>query len=861
MKTNPENAGVMALPCPENVFVSGKRRITFITPRLLRCEWAEDGRFEDRRTIAVVNRNLGRVELTVEKQPGKYVISSGCVTVETADSDQKFSGSSLQVRFDGKVWNMDMPSDGNLKGSYRTLDCCEADEFIRYSPEGEIIEQHKIKLGDGFISRDGWSRIDDSNNAVIDLQNGRPWVAARPEGERQDFYLFFYGHDYRGALRDASGVFGRQPLIPRYALGYWYSRYWAYNDEELCRLSESFDRAGIPLDVLVIDMDWHLEGWTGYTWDKRYFPDPDGFLRELKRRGLKITLNLHPAEGVGKHEAQFEKMAAAMGLDPEKTDRVPFDICSMRYMDNYFKLLHHPEERRGVDFWWMDWQQGESTAIRGLDTLPWINRLHWEDMEKRDKRPLIFSRFAGPGSGRYAVGFSGDTYSTWKSLAYQPYFTAAAANVLYGYWSHDIGGHMPGKIAPELYLRWIQYGVFSPILRTHTTKNPEAERRFDAFPPFYRDLMIEAVNLRYELVPYIYSEMKKAADESLSLCRPLYYDFPEDENAYSRQMTYFFGNEMLAAPVTVPGDERASVSEFAVHLPEGEWFDIAHGRMVNGGRMLEGSYLFSEIPLFVRPGPVIPGQSPRLRLNEKSYSRLVMNIYPGEKGGYQMYEDDGISIDYLSGRYAVIDFRHERKNGFRQISVRRISGDFNGFAGRRKFEVRLHCVIPPQRVEVNGGNVPFCYRFSARKSMEYRYDGVNCTLIIKCGTIDLDAENDIRVYYGTEDEFTPASGLRGVFRRLQKAAELHNQMNGHIPDGVETRLGQELAHAAYRIARHPENFANEAELVKRRLADLPGEAEKQWRSVQNKEMREFHRRNTEAIDKLVKSALPLLEVK
>ena len=139
----------------------------------------------------------------------------------------------------------------------------------------------------------------------------------------------------------------------------------------------------------------------------------------------------------------------ALGVNANKVKRIPFDITDPRYMEHYFTLLHHPQEEAGVDFWWMDWQQGKTTAMPGLDTLPWINHLHWRDMERNPrrggKRPLIFSRFGGYGAGRYCIGFSGDTYSVWESLHFQPYFTATAANVLYGYWSHDIGGHHAGR--------------------------------------------------------------------------------------------------------------------------------------------------------------------------------------------------------------------------------------------------------------------------------------------------------------------------------------------------------------------------------------------------------------------------------
>lgn len=156
--------------------------------------------------------------------------------------------------------------------------------------------------------------------------------------------------------------FDKRQLAPRYAFGYWYSRYWAYSDRDFENIVDGFDRSATPIDVMVVDMDWHLDGWTGYTWDKRYFPDPDRFLKHMHRKGLRVTLNLHPADGVGKHEELFSAMCKSLGADPEKTERIPFDVTDEKFIKSYFEILHHPEEKRGVDFWWMDWQQGKEIA-------------------------------------------------------------------------------------------------------------------------------------------------------------------------------------------------------------------------------------------------------------------------------------------------------------------------------------------------------------------------------------------------------------------------------------------------------------------------------------------------------------------
>ena len=199
-------------------------------------------------------------------------------------------------------------------------------------------------------------------------------------------------------------------------------------------------------------MDWHItktgndsSGWTGYTWNRDLFPDPAGFIAWLHQHGLKTALNLHPADGVYPHEEQYAAMAKALDVDPATERPIDFNLSDPAFARAYFEILHHPLEAQGVDFWWLDWQQGTRSRLAGLDPLMWLNHLHFYDLARDgSKRPFIFSRWCGLGNHRYPIGFSGDTVVTWESLAFQPYFTATAANVGYGWWSHDIGGHMGG---------------------------------------------------------------------------------------------------------------------------------------------------------------------------------------------------------------------------------------------------------------------------------------------------------------------------------------------------------------------------------------------------------------------------------
>ena len=215
---------------------------------------------------------------------------------------------------------------------------------------------------------------------------------------------------------------------------------------------------------------------------------------------------------------------------------------------------------------------GRTSGLPGLDPLWWLNHLHFYDLGAAAGigGPFIFSRWGGLGNHRYPIGFSGDTVVTWESLAFQPYFTATAANVGYGWWSHDIGGHYGGIEDAELYARWVQFGVFSPILRLHSTNNPYQDRRpWGSGNAEMLRVTRDAMQLRHALIPYLYTLAWRNATEDVPPIRPMYYDYPESEEAYRCPQQYLFGTELIVAPFTSPARPRYAAGRQVVWLPEG----------------------------------------------------------------------------------------------------------------------------------------------------------------------------------------------------------------------------------------------------------------------------------------------------
>ena len=596
---------------------AGNARFTVFTDRMIRCEWSADGKFEDRPTLVFVNRDMPDVEYSFERKGGGAVLKTARTTLEWTggafDKNNLFANGIAVLSED----------TGNLLGTQRTLDGKKS------------LDDTLATMEKGLLSRRGVTVVDDTKTPLFVDTPSRwgKWVAEREGGGAgyRDLTVFAYGHDYKGCLGDYVKVAGRIPLPPRWAFGYWWSRYWLYTDAEVRDLVDEIQSVGCPIDVFVIDMEWHetwnigdrpdcydefgeMWGWTGYTWNRRLFPNPESTLGYLHDRKCKVALNLHPASGITPVEDCYGAFCRDYGW--KGTNAIPFRAEEERWAEVFFKDVIEPLEADGADFFWLDWQQ--RLMSKGMPTLSntfWLNHLFaTHDASRRggEKRPIIYHRWGGLGSHRYQIGFSGDGKVSWGMLEAIPWFTSSASNVGYGYWGHDLGGHMKPEgedgANGELYTRWMQTGVFTPIFRTHTTKDRRLERRIWKFADHFLTLR-EAFRMRYRLGPYIYTAAREAYDTGVSMCRPMYYDWPETEAAYAVTNAYMFGNDILTATVSNPVDEITQEAEIDVWFPEGTWYDVSKGELVeagNGGRMMRRGYMVEEHPWFVKGGAVIP---------------------------------------------------------------------------------------------------------------------------------------------------------------------------------------------------------------------------------------------------------------
>ena len=680
-------------------------RITVLTDRLFRVETSKTDTFIDEATQGVWFRNFEVPTFSVNEGENYLTIT----TDKCSLLFDKTANKAKYVQFEGGA-KVACDNKENLKGTYRTLDMTIG---------GYHFFKGKIRLSDGVVSTNGVAVIEDKG-----LILGADGKVKPREADTVDKYVFCYGRNYRAAVQAYYGITGGVPLIPRYALGNWWSRYKAYTQQEYIDLMTRFVDSEIPVTVATIDMDWHWvnvkekfgeqyksanifgiqgDGWTGYSWNTDLFPDYKGFLAWLKDKNFRVTVNLHPASGVRPFEDMYEQMAAELGIDTSVSrPDIPFDISDSEFINAYFKVLHKPYEADGVDFWWIDWQQGTKSKMNGLDPLWSLNHYHYLDNVKKpdgtEGRPLILSRFAGLGSHRYPLGFSGDTSVMWSTLNYQPYSTATASNIGYTWWSHDIGGHMFGIKDYELYTRWLQFGVFSPINRLHSTSNELQGKEPWKFDGQTERIAVDFLRLRHKLLPYLYTMNYRTYSEGLALCEPMYYSYPDAPEAYKVKNQYMFGSELMVCPITHKADKKTHLGKVHAWIPSGRWTDIFTGYVYDGGRNVDLYRDATSIPVLAKAGAIIP-----LGLTEGNDSGnpedMEIWAYRGN-GEFTMYEDKGDN-SYVTD-YALTKFMQAEGNG-NYFAIEPTEGDLSVVPESRNYSVYFKDIVEGKlTVYVNG---------------------------------------------------------------------------------------------------------------------------------------------------------------
>lgn len=714
-----------------NPLVFGNNRITLITPTLFRLESTTDGKFIDQRTMfaydrtsllpdslysvelidaQTFNQNQKDIKIHKEWEKGKhpvYRITTPALRIEYVDDGHPFSTSNLTAFYTNhgkeKVFTIRQIARGNLGGPIETLD--------RVSGE--------VPLGDGLLSTSGWYVIDDNRADFLDKDG---WISPRPylPNHLHDLYCFIYGSDYKAALKSLGAISGRTPMTRKWVHGVWYSKYHDYSADEFLGVIDEYHRHGYPLDNVVLDMGWHTNiatnglghngkrYWTGYTWNRELIPDPKALIDTIHAMGLTLTLNDHPHDGLRPGEENYPAFARELGYDPDGEDIPQFDASSRRYMDALFRHAHGPTDKMGLDLWWVDWQQNYIYPYlfgTNTRTLQWLNEIFYRNSCRDGKRGATYSRWGGWGDHRHPFHFSGDAYTNWETLAFEIKLTIASGNAGCFFWAHDIGGHKEVGGA-ELLTRWVQFGTMSAALRIHSSRTREYDRR----PWLCRDSVAEramhaAYRLRSEMMPYTYSSVRQTCTEMIPLTRPMYIDYPEMKEALKYGKQYMYGDLLLTAPIDKEGSGPDRTASQTVWFPAGdEWFDFFTHEKHAGGSIAEIAKPLESFPLFVKAGHVLPMQPFTERPASETPAALVLRVYPSAtdcSNTYELYEDDGISMDYDTGAYATTGLSYGRNGQWHTVEIGATQGRYAGQPEKRAYLIEAGTEKPCD-ITVNG---------------------------------------------------------------------------------------------------------------------------------------------------------------
>jgi hypothetical protein len=568
----------------------------------------------------------------------------------------------------------------------------------------------------GILDRAGYRLLDDTDSAVW-TKDG--WVEPRPAGgDVEDGYLFVYGDNYSQALQDLNRLTGPSPLLDESNFGVWYSDYYPYTTADYENtLIPAFRANNVPLDDLSVDTDWKAPNqWDGWEWNPALFPDPQAFLSWAKSQGIDVTLNVHAS--IADNDPQLAATQALAG--GPLTDSTCFsgackvwDWSQVAQAESYF-ALQQPYESQGADFWWLDWCCDASTvSMPGLTPDDWINHLYAMDLANQGQRGFVLSRTgssyqnpdevyqAGPWSGHTStLAFTGDSWGTWNTLAFQAQLSADEASIDEPYVSNDIGsflGPPPGNPQDDadLYARWVQLGAFQPVLRLHSSAG---NRLPWDYPQPAGSVAASFLRLREALVPYTYTLAHQAAGTGLPMTQPLYLDYPDQADAYANPGEYLYGPDMLVAPVTTPGN----VATQQVWFPPGTWTDWFTGATFQGPSTQTLTVPLDRMPVFVKAGGIVPEQAPMDHVGAQPGAPLTLRVYPGRSGTFTLYQDAGSGTGYQKGQYSLTPISTRQAGNVTTVGIGGSRGSYPGQQATRSFRVDMVGLSRPRAVLLDG---------------------------------------------------------------------------------------------------------------------------------------------------------------
>ena len=557
-------------------------------------------------------------------------------------------------------------------------------------------------------------------------------------GDCADYY-FMYGANADGVIACMRNLTGQAPMFPYWTFGYWQSKERYKSQDEIVGVVKKYREIGVPLDGII--QDWQYWGdnyhWNAMEFLNPAFPEPRKMINDIHNMNAHIIISCW--ESFGSKTKQFEIMDKKGMLlnfktwppssedkwppDPAKPSGVkPYDVYNPEARDIYWDFMNRGIFSLGMDGWWLDSTEPDHLDIKEEDfdnktylgsfrkvrnAYPLIAVGGVSDHQRQtstDKRVFILTRSAFAGQQRYgANSWSGDVVSDWNVLRNQ--ISGGLNFSLCGipYWNCDIGGFFPSRFSGgvqnvayrELYVRWLQFAAFTPMMRSHGTDTPREIWNFGEKGSWEYNTIEKYINLRYRLLPYIYSTSWQVTANGSSMMRALMMDFASDKKVLDINNEYMFGKSILVNPVTEPlytvNKREGSTGDFSVvknsktYLPEGaEWYDFWSGKKFTGGQEVERTTPMDIMPLYIKAGSIIP-MGPMVQYASEKQDPTEILIYPGANGTFVLYDDEKDNYNYEKGMYATIELNWD--DASKTLTIGNREGSFNGMLNSRTFNI------------------------------------------------------------------------------------------------------------------------------------------------------------------------------
>lgn len=527
------------------------------------------------------------------------------------------------------------------------------------------------------------------------------WFGAE-KGEMD--YYFIYGPEIKKVLSSYTQLTGRMQMPPLWALGYQQCRWSYYPESTLTTVANTFRNKKIPCDVLYLDIHY-MDGYRVFTWDKNRFPDPPKMLAGLKEKGFKVVTIIDP--GV---KADMNYHAAREGVEKDLFAKYP---DGQLYQGEvwpswaYFPDFTKKETRtwwgdklnglltEGISGFWNDMNEPATWGQSFPDIVQFddngfkadhkkIHNVYGLEMARAtvdglkrhsDKRHLIVTRAGFAGIQRYSAVWTGDNAATEEHLGLALTMPLNLGLGGVSFTGSDIGGFIDDA-TPRLYMRWMELGVFTPFLRQHSEYGSKAKEPW-TFGEDIEYAVRDMINLRYRILPFLYTEFYNSSKSGLPIMRPMFLNYQNDKEAYSALSQFMVGEHLIVAPVLTEKNDFKKL-----YLPEGNWYYIPENKFYNGGQWIIKEVPLNTLPLFLKEGAIIPFQEVQQYVGEKNIEETEIHIYPSAKSSYTLYEDDGITYGHENGKYSLTSFTCERKESSVEINVKK---EFDGYRSQRKY--------------------------------------------------------------------------------------------------------------------------------------------------------------------------------